>query len=127
MQRMASFTLSAVLALPVSTPCQAEDRLSVTVSPNVGFSPMDVRIKVRIEPNGENRALEIVAESPEFFRSSEQPLNGVAAPRVTAIEFRNLPAGDYLVTTTLRAANKTVAIVRRMFSVVADQREHTKH
>jgi hypothetical protein len=116
------FRISVVLSgVVVSAPALAEDRLKLTVDPTAAVSPTDVRIKARVAPNAENRVLEIVAESPEFFRSSEQQLNGASAPRVTSIVFHHLPAGDYFVTATLKASNKTIAVVKRVLSVVGDR------
>src|SRR5262245_46758065 len=117
-----AFRISVVLCgIAVSVPAVAEDRLKLTVDPTVAVSPTDVRIKARVAPNAENRLLEVVAESSNFFRSSEQPLNGASAPRVTSIVFHHLPAGDYLVTATLKAGNKTIAVVKRFLSVVGDR------
>ena len=40
-------------------------------------------------------AVEIVADSGDFYRSSLIPLEGENAPRTTTIDFRGLPGGDY--------------------------------
>jgi hypothetical protein len=46
-------------------------------------------------PSDENRSLEVVAESGEFYRSSEVQLEGATAPAAMSFEFRDLPGGDY--------------------------------
>ena len=48
-----------------------------------------------IEADQDNRAVEIIAESADFYRSSEIQLEGDKAPRTTNFEFRSLPPGTY--------------------------------
>ena len=43
----------------------------------------------------------IAADSRDFYRSSEIPLNGEDAPRTTVVDLTNLPAGTYQVTAML--------------------------
>jgi hypothetical protein len=61
------------------------------------FAPANLNIRVRVVPSAENRALEVVAESGEFYRSSQVPLEGEHAPATTTFEFRGLPGGDYMI------------------------------
>src|SRR5579862_2185483 len=109
-----------VFGLSVGVPSWAEDRLTLTVSPTVSLSPADIEIETRVQPHSDNRLLEVVAESTDFFRSSELPLNGESAPRITSIKFHGLPAGDYFVTATLKAANRTIAVEKRFLHVASE-------
>jgi hypothetical protein len=88
----------ALIALPVD----GDDRLKMRVSPAQSFAPSILRVQVRIEPNGENRALYVVADSSEFYRSSEIPLEGDRAPATIHLEFRGVPAGEYAVVGVLK-------------------------
>jgi hypothetical protein len=54
-----------------------------------------------IVSDAQNRAVEVVAESPEYYRASEVQLNGEDAPRTTTFEFRSLPPGTYEVKAVL--------------------------
>ena len=45
--------------------------------------------------------IEIVAESAEFYRSSQVPLDGANAALTTTLYYRDLPAGEYEVRGTL--------------------------
>ena len=91
-------------------PLNAGERLKMGVSPAVAFAPATVRVRATVEVNPENRAIQIVAESPEFYRSSEIPLDGEHAPRTTIVEFRSLPGGAYIVTAVLiRVKDRTTA------------------
>ena len=72
-----------------------------------------------IEANAQNRAVAIVAESTEFYRSSEIQLDGEHAPRTTTFEFRSLPPGTYEVTATLIGSDgSALATVRQQMNVI---------
>jgi hypothetical protein len=76
-------------------PLGAGQRLIVKVSPAVCFSPADLVVRTTIEADPGNRSLEISAESEDFYRSSEVPLDGDKAPRINQLRFRDLPSGSY--------------------------------
>jgi hypothetical protein len=59
----------------------AKEQVSIRVSPAVSFAPADLVIQTRIEPDVNNRAMAIVADSEEFYRSSLIPLEGDGAPK----------------------------------------------
>ena len=68
----------------------------------------------------ENRAVTIVAESDDFYRSSEIPLDGDKAPRTTTFEFRSLPPGIYEVRARLTGAGgEERGSVRRSVNVIS--------
>ncbi|HZP48639.1 MAG TPA: hypothetical protein VFB07_08895 [Vicinamibacterales bacterium] len=64
--------------------------------------------------------MEIVAESEDFYRSSEIQLDGDSAPRTTQFEFRSLPPGTYEVRAVLYGAGGDArAEVRQQVNVIA--------
>jgi hypothetical protein len=73
----------------------SSDAVSVSVSPTVAREPARITVRVSIEPNPDNRGLEVVAESATFFRSSYLQLEGDRAARTNVFQYRDLPAGDY--------------------------------
>jgi hypothetical protein len=77
------------------------ERLTLRVSPAVSFAPTNLVVRASIEADADNRSVEIVAESPNFYRSSEIQLDGNKAPRTNMFEFRSLPPGTYEVKGTL--------------------------
>ena len=81
---------SAVSAGPI-------DRLTLTASPISSFAPANLVVRVHVTPDPANRALEVIAESSDYFRSSRMQLDGEDALKTIALEFRGLPPGDYLV------------------------------
>ena len=83
----------------------AKEPLSIQVSPAVANAPANLVIRTRVEPDAENRLMEVTADSDGFYRSSTIVLEGDRAPRTARFEFRNLPAGQYAVTVAVIGMN----------------------
>jgi hypothetical protein len=81
--------LSSALSL------DAHELLTMAVSPAQSFAPTTLTIRLHVEPDAGNRALEVVADSGEYYRSSRIQLDGAEAPRTISLEIRNLPGGNY--------------------------------
>ncbi|HXH23627.1 MAG TPA: hypothetical protein VNI78_00170 [Vicinamibacterales bacterium] len=97
----------------------AEDRLRIDVTPRISQAPAQVRIRARVTPNAENRALRVVADSGDFFRSSLLMLDGADAALVNEMSFKNLPGGEYEVTVTLLdAEGHATTVDRRTITVM---------
>jgi hypothetical protein len=75
--------------------------LILTVSPRIAPAPGFVRVSARIEPDADNRTLEITASSDGYTRTSEIQLNGLRAPRLSIVEYPDLPSGVYQVSAVL--------------------------
>jgi hypothetical protein len=113
-------TLIGILLVSSALPVRAKERMTLRVSPAVAFAPANLIVRTMIEADAQNRGIEIVAESSEFYRSSEMQLDGEHAPRTTTFEFRSLPPGDYEVKATLLASNGSpLATVRQQVNVIA--------
>lgn len=94
--------------------------ITMRVSPAVSFAPANLVVRTTIASDPENRAVEVVAESPEFYRSSEIQLEGDRAPRTSQFEFRSLPPGKYEVRATLRGSTgRERASVRQQVNVIS--------
>jgi hypothetical protein len=99
----------------------ADEPIIVKVSPAVSMAPANVVIHAQIESNPGNRAIEIVADSENFYRSSIIPLDGAAAPRINVIELRGLPGGKYEVTAVLIGTDgRPRASQRRSVNILAE-------
>jgi hypothetical protein len=72
-----------------------EPSLRLWVTPRFTRAPAVVRIQAFVEPVPDNRRLEFVIESSEYYRSSVIELSGADAPRVHGVEFRAIPAGTH--------------------------------
>jgi len=91
----------------------------MAVSPSFAFAPANLVVRTIVEAHENNRAIEIVADSGEFYRSSEIQLEGDRAPRTSMFEFRDLPRGTYEVHATLKGpGGAEIAQVRRSVDVV---------
>jgi hypothetical protein len=97
----------------------AQDDLSIRVTPRQAFAPVNLRIVATISPSADNRSLVIVADSGEFYRSSQIPLEGTDAPRIVNVEFRGVPGGNYQVSGILmNNRGKERAVVSQSARVV---------
>src|ERR1700732_1524655 len=64
-------------------------------APRVMLAPGHLVVETVVEPDSANRAIQVVAESPDWYRSSEVQLDGDTAPRRSTFEFDGLPTGTY--------------------------------
>jgi hypothetical protein len=93
--------LSLILAMLAVVPGTTGESLRLSVNPTLSVQPAVVVVRVSIEPHEDNRAMRLVAESADYFRSSQVELDGQDAWRTTVFRYRDLPAGAYTITGTL--------------------------
>jgi len=118
MTRNAAFWV--LLSLSTFGPARAEERLALRVSPRVAFAPANLIVRATIAADKENRAIEIIADSGDFYRSSEIQLDGEQAPKTTYSEFRSVPSGAYTVRAVLKGSRgQELATTEVQFQVVA--------
>lgn len=60
------------------------------------MEPATVHITVAVEPDEANRSLRIEADGDQVFRASDFTLSGANEKKMHAVEFKNLPAGAYI-------------------------------
>jgi hypothetical protein len=114
--------LIPALLLWFTMPAHAADRVTIRVSPVVAFAPANLFVRATVDSNAENRSLEIIAESTDFYRSSEITLDGDRAPRVTLLQFKSLPGGSYEVRAVLRGtAGREIANIATEVNIVGDR------
>jgi hypothetical protein len=103
-----------------AAPLGGGEKLAIRVSPSVAFAPANLVVQTMVSSSKDNRSIEIIAESDEFYRSSEVPLDGDRAPRTTVFRFRSLPTGAYQVRAVLRGeGGKELAWTQGSMSVFA--------
>ena len=96
------------------------EKLTLRVTPAVAFAPANLIVRATIAADPGNRAVEIVAESNDYYRSSEIQLDGEQAPRTNTFEFRSLPPGSYQVKATLLdSTGQPRAAARSQVNVIA--------
>jgi hypothetical protein len=111
--RTALVVVAAVgLGMAGAPSVQGEQPLKVRVSPTLVLAPGAVSVHASVNTDPDNRLLEVVAESADYYRSSRIQLDGEAAPRMSVFEFRGLPSGDYQITAVLTGSAGPRAIVQ---------------
>ena len=93
--------LVVAMVLTATPVARAKEPLSIRVSPAFSFAPANIVIRTSVEPDAENRSIEVIADSAEFYRSSTMTLEGDRAPKTMMVQFRSVPPGDYEVTAML--------------------------
>jgi hypothetical protein len=112
--------LFGILMVMMALPLGAGERLTIKVSPAISFAPANLNVRTMIEADAQNRMVEVVADSANFYRSSELQLEGDKAPRTTTFEFRSLPPGTYEVTVMLIGADgRQRALARQQVNVIS--------
>jgi hypothetical protein len=109
-----------MVMLSAALSASGNDRLLIHVTPSVCFAPANLIVRTIIERDPANRAMEVIAESPDFYRSSEVQIDGDKAPRTTTFEFRSLPSGTYQVSARLLdGRGRPLAEVHQQVSVMS--------
>jgi hypothetical protein len=93
------------------------DKLTIRVSPAVSAAPAVVTVRAFVEADADNRALDFIAESRDFYTSTQVTLNGADSPRFNEIHFRGLPEGNYEVTVILMGTHGRRALLTRTVTV----------
>ena len=118
--RIPLYTAAFVIGLCqafASPPVHAGTPLRIQVTPSTVRAPAAVTVRVRVDASPENRSLQIIASSADFYRSSEITLDGAGTTPLSVFEFRNLPSGLYQVTGVLVGANGPRATVSTLARV----------
>lgn len=92
--------------------------LSLQVSPAMAAAPAFISVRAVIEASDDNRALEVVAQSSDFFRGSRIELDGRAAPPLSVFQYSNLPPGLYEVSAFLIGTSGQRAAVSKIVKVM---------
>jgi hypothetical protein len=115
------FFCGMLLLMTIRLDARDGDRLAMRISPAVAIAPADLVVRTTIEVDEGNRAIQVIAESEDFYRSSEMPLEGDHAPRVMQFRFRSVPSGEYVVHAILKGSQeRELASVRQQVNVVGN-------
>ena len=83
------------LALLATSPLGAGERLTMRVSPRMATAPATLVVDAVAERDPANRAVQILVDSGEYYRSSVMQLDGDEAPRTTTVRYEGVPGGSY--------------------------------
>ena len=115
---LAGLTAATVLTVG-QTQGSALDRLQLQVTPAVSMAPAYVVVRAIVEHDANNRELEIVADSENFYRRTVIDLDGAQAPKVNELKLVDIPGGEYEVTATLYDMNGERTLARRSIMVMS--------
>jgi hypothetical protein len=88
--------------------------LDVKMSGSTAMAPATLRGLVMIESHPANRLLRVTIDGENLFQSSDIQLEGAEAPHSHFISWRDIPAGEYVVTAVLyEATGERTTLVRR--------------
>jgi hypothetical protein len=118
MKHLSIVATLAVLVL-LSASAHSAPRITIRVSPAVAMAPAVITIKTTIEPSDDNRALAIAIDSATYHRSTEIPLEGRSAPRVSILEIRDVPPGLHEVRAVLVGSTGRLANTMQLVKVEA--------
>jgi len=116
--RVQSFVWGGLLSAAITV--GASERMTIAVSPLKSFAPTNLMVRVHVPPDDANCALEVTADSGEYYRSSRIQLDGKDAPRTVALEFQRLPGGEYKIRGALiDSAGHARAVVSEQVTVLS--------
>jgi hypothetical protein len=118
MKKLRTLVATSICLLTGAHVLDGNQPLTLQVSPLMAPAPAFVSVRATVEANDDNRALEVIAQSPDFYRSSRVELPGRNAPRLAVFEYASLPPGLYDITGVLVGTSGRRAAVSRLVRVV---------
>ena len=97
MRTITASLLFGLALLGMAAPATSRAALELRARPAFSFAPSYIQLDFVISPDRGNGALDVIAESDAFYRSSRIELEGERAPRILSIRYEAVPAGDYSV------------------------------
>ena len=114
MRRITTWTLltallTALLITTAGVAGHAGEVVTIRLRGHYFSEPATVQITVAVEPADNHRALVIEADGEYYFRSSAVMLSGATDKRLHTVEFKNLPAGAYVLRAQVRSSADVLA------------------
>jgi len=95
----------------------ANDIVEIRLRGRYYAEPASVQITIAVEPDAVNRALRVEADSERMFRSSEIRLEGAGEKRIHTLEFKTLPAGEYMLSAQVYSSTEMRAVATQQLTV----------
>jgi hypothetical protein len=107
--RFTGFTV-VILALTALTAPRlpAKEIVEIRIRGYYWLAPATIPITIAVEPGANNRALIVEADSDDYYRSSSIELDGENEKRLHLVEFKSLPAGDYVVRAQVKSKSQVL-------------------
>jgi hypothetical protein len=96
----------AALVCATTIGARAEHIVEIRLHGRYYTEPATIRVTVAVQPDQANRTLVVQADSEKLFRSSDVTLEGENGQRLHTVEFKNLPAGSYVLRAEVHSSAK---------------------
>ncbi len=96
---------------------QATEVVEILLRGRYFVEPATVQITVAVEPDAANRTLRIEADGERMFRASQLTLNGASEKKMHAVEFKNLPAGNYTLRAEVHGVDDVIGMAQQQLVV----------
>ena len=104
--RIFVWSILGAAVLSASTICgDASEVVEIHLRGRYFMEPATVHITVAVEPDEANRVLRIEADGDQVFRASDLALSGASEKRMHLLQFKNLPAGSYVLRAQVYSAD----------------------
>src|SRR5262245_52506462 len=116
---MLKYTVALTMACLVltPTPVRSDRPLTVNITPSIARAPAYVTVLTSVQRDEDNRAIEVTADSGDYYRRSVATLDGGRAPLANEFIFKDLPEGRYEVTVALYGTQGPRAVETAWLSV----------
>jgi hypothetical protein len=115
--------LFAIAVFCGAASAHTQERVEIRVRGRFFSEPATVLLTIAVEPDRNNRALLVAADSDRLFRSSEVALDGENSQRLHTLEFKNLPAGQYVLRAEVHSSDDVRGVAEALL-VVGTPGEH---
>lgn len=115
---IAWIVFTTALASTGVVPGNAADVVEIRLRGRYFMEPATMQILVAVEPDADNRTLRVAADGDDMFRASDVTLNGANEKRLHHVEFKNLPAGHYMLRAEVRSAHNVRGTASQDFVVI---------
>ena len=104
MKRITGLTVIILGLTALTTPhSPAKEIVEIRLRGHFFPAPATIPITVAVEPGADNRSLIVEADSDDYYRSSMIELDGEREKRLHTVEFKSLPAGEYVLRAQVRS------------------------
>jgi hypothetical protein len=111
--------LLAILTICAVASAQSQERVEIRLRGRFYTEPATVQVTIAVQPDIHNRALLVAADGERLFRSSEVALDGEHSQRIHMVEFKNLPAGQYVLRAEVHSSNDVRAVAEQLLTIGA--------
>jgi hypothetical protein len=115
--KFVSAACAAIIFVGTIAAAAAQDVVEIRIRGRFYAEPATVRMTIAVRPDESNRTLVVQADGDRLFRSSEVALDGAKGERLHTVEFKNLPAGHYVLRAEVHSSRQLRGIAEELLIV----------